>query len=146
MLLKATIVSFLAAQARYQGHELPKFTVTASGILATLASSRPLLPPSLVPKMFFKFRRKWRPRPLSQGCAVFLSLLLFRQVAASSPKASKLSPTGAGGLGEVPGASQPGSRCPRSCGNGFCDEERAECVCYPGWRGDECHLCGGKIR
>ena len=38
------------------------------------------------------------------------------------------------------------SKCPNFCGNGACDEQTGLCVCSPGWRGDECHLCGGKIK
>ena len=38
------------------------------------------------------------------------------------------------------------SKCPNFCGNGACDERTGLCDCSPGWRGDECHLCGGKIK
>lgn len=38
------------------------------------------------------------------------------------------------------------SPCGGPCGNGYCDGETAKCVCYPGWRGDGCSVCGGKIK
>jgi hypothetical protein len=40
----------------------------------------------------------------------------------------------------------PTINCPQFCGNGRCDPATGLCKCYPGWRGDECHLCGGKIK
>ena len=30
--------------------------------------------------------------------------------------------------------------------NGVCDSKSGECKCNPGWMGDRCHLCGGKIK
>eukprot|EP00093_Oithona_nana_P010278 10278.XXX_578230_578481_1 [CDS] Oithona nana genome sequencing. len=37
--------------------------------------------------------------------------------------------------------------CRNPCtSNGYCDSKTGKCVCYPGWSGDRCHLCGGKIK
>ena len=46
----------------------------------------------------------------------------------------------------APAEAAAASKCPNFCGNGACDERTGLCVCNPGWRGDECHLCGGKIK
>ncbi len=92
--------------------------------------------------------------------AATVAALLAAQALASSPKAPKGSPAAAEdgsagpGRGGAPASADAAkkappkkkSRCGRPCGNGYCDESAAECVCHQGWRGEHCHLCGGKIR
>jgi len=37
--------------------------------------------------------------------------------------------------------------CRQPCtSNGVCDSKSGECNCNPGWMGDRCHLCGGKVK
>ena len=37
--------------------------------------------------------------------------------------------------------------CSKPCtSNGFCDTSSGNCICNPGWTGDRCHLCGGKVK
>ena len=37
--------------------------------------------------------------------------------------------------------------CRKPCtSNGVCDSKSGECKCNPGWMGDRCHLCGGKVK
>ena len=40
----------------------------------------------------------------------------------------------------------PSKTCRPACSNGICDASTGSCVCNPGWRGDQCDLCGGKVR
>lgn len=40
----------------------------------------------------------------------------------------------------------PSKSCRPACSNGFCDPTTGSCICNPGWRGDQCDLCGGKVR
>ena len=40
----------------------------------------------------------------------------------------------------------PSKSCRPPCSNGVCDTSTGSCVCYPGWRGDQCDLCGGKVK
>ena len=40
----------------------------------------------------------------------------------------------------------PSKVCRPSCSNGICDTSTGTCVCNPGWRGDQCDLCGGKVK
>ena len=37
--------------------------------------------------------------------------------------------------------------CRQPCtSNGVCDPKSGQCKCNPGWMGDRCHLCGGKVK
>ena len=40
----------------------------------------------------------------------------------------------------------PSKVCRPPCSNGACDSSSGTCTCNPGWRGDQCDLCGGKIK
>ena len=40
----------------------------------------------------------------------------------------------------------PSKVCRPPCSNGVCDSTTGSCICNPGWRGEQCDLCGGKIR
>ncbi len=40
----------------------------------------------------------------------------------------------------------PSKVCRPPCSNGVCDPTTGSCICNPGWRGEQCDLCGGKIR
>jgi len=86
------------------------------------------------------------------GLALALAMAtLLALTSASSPKAPKSTALGSLG-GEADGreganaTTPPPSKCARFCGHGHCDEESGECICDPGWRGDGCHQCGGKVR
>ncbi len=87
--------------------------------------------------------------------AVIVLILALELTAGASPKAPKGSGEdgGDGGSGGATTlATKRGhedkvkSNCKKPCGNGRCDEDKAVCQCYPGWRGDQCDQCGGKVK
>lgn len=36
--------------------------------------------------------------------------------------------------------------CDKPCMNGQCNAATGNCVCFPGWVGDQCQHCGGRFR
>ncbi len=128
---------------------------------------------SLTPTMFFKYRRK---AAILYLCLVLVSIQPGAEASSSSSRSSKETDKAAGTAtsnsdsssgGPSSTASSPDTtvavaaaappaaaiteeslvhKCPQNCGNGRCDGKTGACECYPGWRGSECHLCGGKIK
>lgn len=51
----------------------------------------------------------------------------------------------AGLLSGLPGVTE-AKECDKPCMNGQCNAATGNCVCFPGWVGDQCQHCGGRFR
>lgn len=51
----------------------------------------------------------------------------------------------AGLLCGLPGCAE-AKECDKPCMNGQCNNATGNCVCFPGWVGDQCQHCGGRFR
>lgn len=48
-------------------------------------------------------------------------------------------------LSGLPGFTE-AKECDKPCMNGHCNAATGNCVCFPGWVGDQCQHCGGRFR
>lgn len=48
-------------------------------------------------------------------------------------------------LSGLPGFTE-AKECDKPCMNGHCNTATGNCVCFPGWVGDQCQHCGGRFR
>lgn len=48
-------------------------------------------------------------------------------------------------LSGLPGVTE-AKECDKPCMNGQCNAATGNCVCFPGWVGDQCQHCGGRFR
>lgn len=48
-------------------------------------------------------------------------------------------------LSGLPGFTE-AKECDKPCMNGQCNTATGNCVCFPGWVGDQCQHCGGRFR
>lgn len=48
-------------------------------------------------------------------------------------------------LSGLPGSTE-AKECDKPCMNGQCNTATGNCVCFPGWVGDQCQHCGGRFR